>query len=77
MTSEPLILAVETSSRVGSVALAAGQRLLAEQSFTAPLRHSAEIFPAVGSLLDRFGHTPDNITAAYISIGPGSSCESP
>ena len=72
MTSEPLILAVETSSRVGSVALAAGQRLLAEQSFTAPLRHSAEIFPAVGSLLDRFGHTPDNITAVYISIGPGS-----
>jgi len=72
MTSEPLILAVETSSRVGSVALAAGRQLLAEQSFSAPLRHSAEIFPAVDRLLDRFGHTPDNIAAVYISIGPGS-----
>jgi len=72
MTPEPLILAVETSSRVGSVALAAGPRLLAEQTFSAPLRHSAEIFPAIGRLLDRFGQTADNISAAYIAIGPGS-----
>jgi len=72
MTPEPLILAVETSSRVGSAALAAGPRLLAEQTFSAPLRHSAEIFPAISGLLDRFGQTPDNIAAAYIAIGPGS-----
>ncbi|MBN2129618.1 MAG: tRNA (adenosine(37)-N6)-threonylcarbamoyltransferase complex dimerization subunit type 1 TsaB [Sedimentisphaerales bacterium] len=72
MTSEPLILAVETSSRVGSVALAVGARLLAEQTFSAPLRHSAEIFPTVARLLDRFGQTADTIEAVCVSIGPGS-----
>jgi tRNA threonylcarbamoyladenosine biosynthesis protein TsaB len=72
MTSEPLILAVETSSRIGSVALANGARLLGESTFSAALRHSAEIFPAIASLLRRFNYTPADIGQVHISIGPGS-----
>lgn len=69
---EPLILAVETSSRVGSAALAQGRNLLEEMPFSGPLRHSAEIFVAIGSLLSRHGHTPDEIDEVHIPIGPGS-----
>ncbi|MFH1369935.1 MAG: tRNA (adenosine(37)-N6)-threonylcarbamoyltransferase complex dimerization subunit type 1 TsaB [Planctomycetota bacterium] len=68
----PLILAAETSGRMGSVAIAQGPTLLAEKQFTAPLRHSAEIFPAIVGLLKQFGKKPVDIEQVYISVGPGS-----
>jgi tRNA threonylcarbamoyl adenosine modification protein YeaZ len=72
MTQNPLILAVETSGRIGSVAIAAGQQLLAETTFSTPMKHSAEIFPAACALLTRFGRKPKEIEHIYISAGPGS-----
>ena len=72
MKTNPLILAVETSGRTGSVAIALGEKLLDEDSFTAPMRHSAEIFPAVQELLKRFSRKPKDIEHIYISVGPGS-----
>jgi tRNA threonylcarbamoyladenosine biosynthesis protein TsaB len=71
-TAEAVILAVETSSRVGSVALARGATLLAETVFSAALRHSVEILPAISKLLERFEFTPDNIDQVHIALGPGS-----
>lgn len=68
----PLILAVETSGRMGSVAIAIANQLLAETAFSAPMRHSSEIFPAVCGLLDRFSRKPQEIEHIYISSGPGS-----
>jgi tRNA threonylcarbamoyladenosine biosynthesis protein TsaB len=68
----PLILAVETSSRVGSVALALGPNLLEVSAFSAPLRHSNEIFPTIDRLLQRRGYGPPGIEQIHISIGPGS-----
>jgi tRNA threonylcarbamoyl adenosine modification protein YeaZ len=68
----PLILAIETSGRLGSVALAAGDKLLAEARFSGPMRHSAEIFPAITDLLSRFSKKPGQIEHVYISVGPGS-----
>ena len=72
MTQKPLTLAVETSGRTGSVAIAVGRQLLAETHFSTPIRHSAEIFPAVQNLLGRFGRKPKEIKHIYISVGPGS-----
>ena len=72
MTQKTLILALETSSRIGSVAIASGKKMLEETTFSAPLRHSAEIFPAIGSILNRFGRKPEQIEQVHISIGPGS-----
>jgi len=69
---EPLILAVETSSRVGSVAVARGPALLAQSTFSAPLQHSAEVFPAISQLLNRFHFVPGDIAQIHIAIGPGS-----
>jgi len=68
----PLILAVETSGRLGSVALAHGDKLLAESHFSGQMRHSAEIFPAITDLLCKFNKKPDQIEQVYISLGPGS-----
>jgi len=72
MTQKPLVLAVETSSRIGSVAIALGEKILAEATFSAPIRHSAEIFPALSNILDRFCRKPDQIDQVHISVGPGS-----
>jgi len=72
MTHKPLILAVETSGRIGSVAIALGRQLLAESTFTTPMRHSAELFGAIYSLLGRFARKPREIAQIHISIGPGS-----
>jgi len=72
MSSQELILVLETSSRLGSVALALGREILAQITFTAPMRHSAEIFDAITELMHRFDRKPAKINNIYISIGPGS-----
>jgi len=72
MKPESLVLAVETSSRIGSVAIAFGKKIIAETNFSAPIKHSAEIFPSIGDILDRFNRNPDNIEQIHISAGPGS-----
>jgi tRNA threonylcarbamoyladenosine biosynthesis protein TsaB len=72
MAQKPLILAVETSSRTGSVAIALGEKILAETSFSGPARHSAELFPSIRQLLARFDRKLQEIEQIYISIGPGS-----
>jgi tRNA threonylcarbamoyladenosine biosynthesis protein TsaB len=68
----PLVLTIETSGRLGSVALAQGDKLLAESHFSGPMRHSAEIFPAITDLLSKFSKKPNQIEHVYISVGPGS-----
>ncbi|MBN2272632.1 MAG: tRNA (adenosine(37)-N6)-threonylcarbamoyltransferase complex dimerization subunit type 1 TsaB [Sedimentisphaerales bacterium] len=72
MSKHELILALETSSRVGSVALALGPRLLAQTTFSAPMRHSAEIFGAIEALMHRFDRHPEQLDHIYVSVGPGS-----
>ncbi len=69
---KPLILALETSGRMGSVAIAAGEQILGVTSFSAPMKHSAEIFPAVCALLKDIGQKPKQIEHVYVSVGPGS-----
>lgn len=69
---EALILAVETSSRIGSVAIAIGGKLVSEARFSGPLMHSVEIFPVIHGLLVRASRLPMQIEQIYISGGPGS-----
>ncbi len=71
-TREAVILAVETSSRVGSAALALGPRLLEEVRLSGPMQHSSELFPAISSLLTSHGYVPGDIDQVHIAIGPGS-----
>jgi tRNA threonylcarbamoyladenosine biosynthesis protein TsaB len=72
MDKKPVILAIETSGRTGSVALGVGEKILNETSFSGFMRHSAEIFPAIVNLLDKADVKPEKIGHLHISNGPGS-----
>lgn len=64
-------LAIETSSRHGSIALGCGGEMRA----TAELgrqRHGVELLPAVDHLCGEQGCTPSEIDEVYVSAGPGS-----
>lgn len=72
MPQESVTIAIETSSRIGSVALGVQGGLLTEATFDKPLRHSSELLPSVQTLLDRHGFSARQIGQVFISIGPGS-----
>ncbi len=67
-----LALALETTGRVGSVAIGCGQALSDEKTFSAPLRHSAELFGTITELLEKSRKILNQTKYIYISIGPGS-----
>ena len=68
----PRIVAIETSGRIGSVALAQGPQLLVEHTFTRGLRHAIELLPALRDLCAQVQWKPEVIEQVYLSIGPGS-----
>lgn len=70
--SSKLIIAVETSGRYGSAAIAEGGHLLKETSFSGAMKHSAELFLIIEKLLKDFGKKAQEIEQVFISIGPGS-----
>ena len=72
ITSDNLSIALETSGRAGSVALGLGEELSDEKFFSAPLRHSAELFETMAEMLKKVEKTAAEIDNLHISIGPGS-----
>ncbi|MBN1844678.1 MAG: tRNA (adenosine(37)-N6)-threonylcarbamoyltransferase complex dimerization subunit type 1 TsaB [Sedimentisphaerales bacterium] len=73
MTAEPVrILAIETSSRIGGVAVASGPRLLAQEQFTADLRHAGQLLGTMDRLVRAQGWPVGRIDQVYVSAGPGS-----
>jgi tRNA threonylcarbamoyladenosine biosynthesis protein TsaB len=65
-------LAIETSSRIGSVALAEDGRVSAEEQFEHGLQHAAMILPMIDRLTAARGWSPRDIDEVYVSAGPGS-----
>ena len=68
----PLIMAIETSGRQGSVALARGPVVLAESGFSTDREHARELLPTLDKLCREQGWRPSEIEQCYVSIGPGS-----
>ena len=68
----PRSLAIETSGRIGSVALADGQTLLVEEQFPHGLRHAAEMLTLIDRLCLQSGWKPRDIQQIFVSSGPGS-----
>ena len=66
------ILAIETSGRQGSVAVAQGPKLLAARELASTVRHAAELVPAIQALVWGAGWSPSQIEQIYLSLGPGS-----
>ncbi len=67
-----LILAIDTSSPVGSVALRDQKGLTGLLTVSVDLTHSEGLMPAVDTLLLRTGKDVEQLTAVACTIGPGS-----
>lgn len=72
ITSQLVALSLETTGRLGSVAIGQDGQLSDEKTFSAPLRHNAELFDSILELLKKIGKQANQISHIYISIGPGS-----
>jgi tRNA threonylcarbamoyladenosine biosynthesis protein TsaB len=70
--ADELLLAIETSGRVGSVGLARGERLLGLRELSADRRHTSELLPAVRDLLEEHGARLADVEIFCYSTGPGS-----
>lgn len=68
----PRVLAIETSGRVGSIALADAGVIVAEEVFPHGLKHAAEIIPMIDRLCRSQGWVPKQLEHLYVSSGPGS-----
>lgn len=68
----PLLLAIETATRVCSVALARGAELLRVRANSDARLHSERLLPMIDALLGEAGVKLADVGAFAISIGPGS-----
>jgi tRNA threonylcarbamoyl adenosine modification protein YeaZ len=69
---KPRILAIDTSGRQGSIALAEGTTLLALRHLPENNRHALELMPAIAELTREYRWLPNDLDHLYLSIGPGS-----
>jgi tRNA threonylcarbamoyladenosine biosynthesis protein TsaB len=70
--SKQVSLAIETSGRVGSVALGIGQEVVARKDLSGFRRHSLELIVAINDLLASRSLAPKDIKQIYLPYGPGS-----
>ena len=66
-----MILAIDTSTRSASVALADGLRPVAGRSWHSLVNHTAELMPAVAQLLESRGIRPRDLEGVAVALGPG------
>src|SRR5262245_65324899 len=69
---EPRLLVLETSGRVGSVALALGGELGEVRRLEESRRHARDLAPAVKDLCASRGWKPRELDGVIVSLGPGS-----
>ncbi len=72
MRNEILAIAVETSGRLGSVAIGRGDAVLASAEFSTQHNHGVELLPTVVRLSERVGIRAHEFRHVYVSGGPGS-----
>ena len=69
--SEPIILAIDTSSKVTSLAVAQGERLLGSSGELHDEQRSETLWWDVQSLLERLGKTISDVALFGVCTGPG------
>jgi tRNA threonylcarbamoyladenosine biosynthesis protein TsaB len=67
-----LVLAIETSGPLGSVALLESDRVLAEHSLEPGKKHAQSLLPTIRQALADCGRSPRDVGLTAVSIGPGS-----
>jgi len=66
------VLAVETSTLMGSVAVVESDRILCELTLSVEETHSSQLMPAIDYVLKTARCTPDRLDGLAIALGPGS-----
>ena len=66
-----MLLAIDTSTRSASVALADGPRVVAGRAWYSAVNHSAELMPAVAQILESRGIRALALDAVAVALGPG------
>lgn len=67
-----MILAIDSATRVISMALHDGQRIVAEETWESSDHHTVELTPALQALLVRAAVSHADLTALAVARGPGS-----
>lgn len=67
----PLVLAIETSTPVASVAVLRGSTLLAEEGSASSIRHDQLLLPRIAQTLSDAGATLSDVTLLAVGLGPG------
>ncbi len=69
---QPLILAIETATRAGGVAIARGENILAEVEGDPAISHSANLIEMIQETMKRAGVTLTAVELFAVAVGPGS-----
>lgn len=72
LATDPLILALDTSSSLGSLALARGDQPILARAFEADRGHSQRLLPAIGDAFEAASLRPAAVDLFAAVIGPGS-----
>lgn len=67
-----MILALDTATRVVSLALHTGLEVIAEETWRTANHHTVELSPAIELMMRRVGVTPTDLRAIAVALGPGS-----
>jgi tRNA threonylcarbamoyladenosine biosynthesis protein TsaB len=68
----PRILLIETSGRRGQVGAATGRDLIARRELDPARTHARDLAPAIKSVLEDAGWSARDLSAVFVSVGPGS-----
>lgn len=66
-----MLLALDTSTRYASVALADKDRVVASRTWHSIVNHTAELMPAVAHLMESRGLTAGQLDGVVVALGPG------
>jgi|SRR5687767_2830772 len=72
LSTEPVILAIETATRAGGVAIARGEEILASRPGDASSSHSQDLIENIDAVLKESGVELSTVDLFAAAIGPGS-----
>jgi tRNA threonylcarbamoyladenosine biosynthesis protein TsaB len=72
MEAKPLLLAIDTATRIAGLALYDGELVRSEASWLSQNNHSVELMPALTRMLDQQSVGVQDLGAVAVAIGPGS-----
>lgn len=67
-----MLLAIDTATRLTSLALYDASGIVSERSWHAESRHSVEVLPAIAEMFEQAKLKPSALTAVAVAKGPGS-----